>query len=116
MEYKGKLYAKISNKYIECTKTVEDLENRAKELEYLIKNINKVNAPKSIFLIEKGWIDPLENHTADGYEPFSFRLNEQEAKDFCEAQGYWTRSDCWSIVSYPDHQMMKYRYKEIKYL
>lgn len=27
MEYKGKLYAKINNKYIECTETVEDLEN-----------------------------------------------------------------------------------------
>ena len=33
MEYKGKLYAKINGKYIECTESVEQLENRIKELE-----------------------------------------------------------------------------------
>ena len=33
MEYKGKLYAKVCGKYIECTETVEQLESRIKELE-----------------------------------------------------------------------------------
>ena len=33
MEYKGKLYAKVGGKYIECTETVEQLESRIKELE-----------------------------------------------------------------------------------
>jgi len=33
MEYKGKVYAKINGKYIECTQTVEDLEAKIKELE-----------------------------------------------------------------------------------
>ena len=27
MEYKGKVYAKINGKYIECTETIADLEN-----------------------------------------------------------------------------------------
>jgi len=27
MEYKGKVYAKIKGKYIECTETIEELEN-----------------------------------------------------------------------------------------
>jgi hypothetical protein len=33
MKYKGKLYAKINGKYIQCTESVEQLENRIKELE-----------------------------------------------------------------------------------
>jgi hypothetical protein len=27
MEYKGKVYAKINGKYIECTETIEEIEN-----------------------------------------------------------------------------------------
>jgi hypothetical protein len=67
----------------------------------------------SIFLIEKGWIDPIENRNADGYKPFGFKLTEQEAKDFCESQGYWTAVDCWSIRYKPNGKMWKYRYTEI---
>ena len=33
IEYKGKLYAKINGKYIQCTESVEQLERRIKELE-----------------------------------------------------------------------------------
>lgn len=71
---------------------------------------------KSIFLIEEGWIDPMENHNADGYVPFRYVLTEQEAKDFCESHGYWTREDCWSIrpYIYKDGKMWRYRYKEVK--
>jgi hypothetical protein len=32
MEYRGKVYAKINGKYIECTETVNDLEQQIKEL------------------------------------------------------------------------------------
>lgn len=32
MKYKGKVYAKINGRYIECTQTIEQLENRIKEL------------------------------------------------------------------------------------
>ncbi len=69
----------------------------------------------SIFLIEKGWIDPLENRNADGYEPFGFKLTEQEAKDFCLSHGHWTGRDCYSIHFKPNKIMSKYRYKEIRY-
>lgn len=69
----------------------------------------------SIYLIEKGWIDPMENRNTDGYEPFTYKLTEQDAKDFCEQQGYWTDKDCWSVAYYPNKQMAKYRYKEIQY-
>jgi len=67
----------------------------------------------SIFLIEEGWIDPMENRNADGYKPFGFKLTEQEAKDFCESRGYWTADDCWSIDHKPNGKMWKYRYTEI---
>ena len=69
----------------------------------------------SIFLIEKGWIDSMENRNADGYEPFAYKLTEQEAKDFCDSQGYWTDKDCWSVSFYPNKRMEKYRYREIQY-
>lgn len=69
----------------------------------------------SIFLIEKGWIDPMENRIADGYEPFGYKATEQEAKDFCESHGYWTSDDCWSIRYKSNGRMWKYRYKEVKY-
>jgi hypothetical protein len=70
-----------------------------------------------VFLIEKGWIDPIENHVADGYTPNGFFLTEEEAKSFCEDKGYWTSKDCWSIrYGYKDGKMPKYRYREIKYL
>ena len=78
----------------------------------------KLNIPAvmgSIFLIEKGWIDPTENRNADGYEPFGYKMSEQEAKDFCELHGYWTSNDCWSIKYQPNERMWKYRYREIQY-
>jgi len=69
----------------------------------------------SIYLIEKGWIDPMENRNADGYDAFGYTITEQEAKEFCESKGCWTDKDCWSVAYYPDKKMVKYRYKEISY-
>lgn len=66
-----------------------------------------------IFLIEKAWIDPMENRDADGYEPFSFFLKEQDAKDFCELGGYFTDKQCWSIAYKPNKRLDKYRYRKI---
>jgi hypothetical protein len=69
----------------------------------------------SIYLIEKGWVNPMENRNADGYEPFEYKLTEQEAKNFCDSHGQWTREDCWSVAYHPNERMAKYRYKEIQY-
>jgi len=84
------------------------LESQQEQLDILVVRHN-------IFLIEKGWIDYMENHNADGYEPFGYKLTEQEAKDFCESKGYWTDKDCWSVAYHPNKQMAKYRYKAIQY-
>jgi hypothetical protein len=67
-----------------------------------------------VFLIEKGWIDPSENHNNNGYKPFGYKSTEQEAKDFCESQGYWTPNDISSIKFYKEQKMPKYRYRKIE--
>ena len=36
MEYNGKLYAKIAGKYIDCTQTINDLENEIKFLKRIL--------------------------------------------------------------------------------
>jgi len=70
---------------------------------------------ETIFLIEKGWIDPMENRNADGYDPYGFMLNEDEAREFCDSKGYWAQNDCWSIMDfiYKDGKMPKYKYKKL---
>ncbi|MCJ7696514.1 MAG: hypothetical protein MUO40_13975 [Anaerolineaceae bacterium] len=70
----------------------------------------------SIFLIEKGWIDPMENHNADGYLPFAFIENEKKAKEFCTAFGFWTVKDCWSIQFHQFGLMSKYKYTKLPLL
>ena len=42
MEYKGKLYAKINGKYVECTESVQDLENQIEELKNQINILNSM--------------------------------------------------------------------------
>jgi len=69
---------------------------------------------KKIYLIEKGWIDPLENREATGYEIHSYTESEEEAIKFCEKHGYWTGGDCWEISFTPNNKMPKYRYREVE--
>jgi len=69
-----------------------------------------------IFLIEKGWINPLENRDTEGYEPFVYTNDENVAKKFCESNGFWTPDDCWAISYIPGRKMWKYKYSKIKLL
>lgn len=78
--------------------------------------LNEEIPEQPIFLIEEAWIDPSENNNADGYSACAFTHSEDLAKDFCELQGYWTVSDCWSIARFPDGRMPKYRYKQLPIL
>ena len=71
---------------------------------------------KSIFIIEKAWIDPMENRDAHGYQIVGYKLTENEAKDYCKNKGYYIPSDCWSIEFLPLKLLPKYRYNEIKLL
>lgn len=41
MEYKGKVYAKINGRYLECTQSVSDLE---KQIEYLKSSLKQAIA------------------------------------------------------------------------
>lgn len=89
-----------------------------KETSESLKNwLNEKRQSKNhVFLIEEGWIDPMENHNADGYKPFGYLTSEEEAKIFCEKNGYWTPDDCWSINYHPNKQMWKFRYTKIEYI
>jgi hypothetical protein len=71
---------------------------------------------ESIYIIEKGWIDYLENNpqSATGYEPCGFVLTEEEAKQICNKSGSWTEFDCWAIAVYYSGNMPKMRYRELK--
>ena len=72
---------------------------------------------KKIFLIEKAWIDPMENRDAHGYKIIGFKLTEEEAKKYCKNKGYYTPNDCWSIeYIVPVKLLPKYKYNEIKIL
>lgn len=67
-----------------------------------------------IYLIEKGWIDPMENRNASGYTPHGFKLTEDDAKSFCESQGFWTSDDCWEIgIFNKNEKMYKYKYQKL---
>jgi hypothetical protein len=71
---------------------------------------------ETIFLIEEGWIDGMENRTATGYVPHSYVMTEEEAKTFCDSKGFWTAKDCWEIQFSYNGKMGKFRYKEVKLL
>ena len=97
----------ILYKYTENRGYVYNKENEEKK---------KLMNNDDIFLISKGWIDPMENRTASGYEPYSYTKSEEEAKTFCESQGYWTDKDCWEISLMNNEQMPKYKYEKLSKL
>ncbi len=68
---------------------------------------------KEIFLIEKAWLDPMENINADGYEPAGFVETEEEAQKICTEGGYYTPVDCWSIQFHPEKRMRRFRYSKL---
>jgi hypothetical protein len=66
-----------------------------------------------VFLIEKAWIDPMENRNASGYDFHSYMTSEEEAKTFCESKGCYTSNDCWEVKYSYGGKMPKYRYTEL---
>lgn len=66
-----------------------------------------------IYLIEKLWIDPMENTKACGYDPYAFVNTESAAKKICETSKAFTEKDCWEIKY--TGPLKQYRYKKIEY-
>jgi hypothetical protein len=64
------------------------------------------------YLIERLWIDPMENRNADGYEPFGYVDTEEEAKEECSKGRMYNEKDCWSLFA----DTPQYRYRELKHL
>ena len=71
-----------------------------------------------IFLIEKSWIDPLENNTSRtwGFTLFAWTHCELIAKAHCEAKGFWTERDCWGVGYLKNKQLPKFRYTRVRQL
>lgn len=61
-----------------------------------------------VYLIEKIWIDPMENeiNSAVGYKPDGYMLKEEEAEFFCRLGKTYTSKDCWAISD----PLPEYRY------
>jgi hypothetical protein len=66
-----------------------------------------------IFLIERAWIDPMENLNVDGYDLIGFVRTEEEAQRICTEGGYYTSKDCWSIQFYPEERLRKFKYTKL---
>ena len=64
------------------------------------------------FLIEKLWIDEMENRNPCGYSPFGYVKTEKEAKDICDNSRLLNGEDCWALKYIGSRK--EYRYKEIK--
>lgn len=66
----------------------------------------------TIFLIEKIWIDNLENRDSWGYSPTSFVYNLKEAEQIVASGGRCNKDECWAF-EYQKEMPKKYRYKEL---
>ncbi len=54
---------------------------------------------RAIYLIEKIWMDYMENHnhTALGYDVLGYIEGESNAISFCTKGRNYTKKDCWAI-------------------
>lgn len=67
-----------------------------------------------IYLIEKLWIDPMENHNAHGYSVHGYVTADSDAKRICDNSRMLSEDDCWSLkYSGP---LKEYRYVELEEL
>ena len=64
-----------------------------------------------IYLLEKMWVDPMENNHAYGYMPFAYAETKEVAEEVCASGREYTAKDCWAL-EYAG-SMPQYRYSEI---
>ena len=69
---------------------------------------------ETIYLIEKVWIDNLENRNPWGYDAIGFVETVEEAKAIVLEGGTCEDKECyaWGTIDFPAPK--RYRYKEIK--
>ncbi len=55
--------------------------------------------PRKVFLIQKLYIDSLENDIAAArwYSPVGYVNSLEKAQEFCKSGRVYTRKDCWAI-------------------
>lgn len=51
-----------------------------------------------VYVLNKLWVDPLENRDAHGYEVFGAFLKQSQAELWLERnQELWNKDKCWSL-------------------
>lgn len=64
-----------------------------------------------MFLVEKLWVDPLENRVAHGYSPVGYLPDEFTRDEFeFREQEMWGKDKCWSLYE----PTPLYRFTELK--
>ena len=66
-----------------------------------------------IYLIEKLWIDALENRDAWGYDIIGFIINEKEAIEFCKKGKIYTDKEYPYPLKYVG-DLPEYQYKKLE--
>lgn len=65
-----------------------------------------------IYVIEKLWWDPMENHNSHGYSVHSYVKTEEEAKVICEEAVHYTKSKYpLAYIKDEDRFVKLYRYE-----
>ncbi len=65
-----------------------------------------------IFIIEKLWLDSMENRWdgAMGYDIIGYVTNEEHAKEIVQNGGFEKKEACWTL----DSDTPKYSYRKIE--
>ena len=77
------------------------------------KTLMTRDEPKSVFMIERFWIDYKDGTKSSviGYESIGFVVSEEEAQLICSKGKTYTQKDCWAIL----RDTPQFIYEEIKH-
>lgn len=71
-------------------------------------------AHTTVYLLNKLWVDPLENRDAHGYEVVGVFLRQRQAELWVENnQEMWNKEKCWSLG---EKGLPLYKITEVKVL
>lgn len=64
------------------------------------EDYSPLDSIRNVYVIQKLWVDPLENRNADGYDAVGAFLTKREAEKWVsENQEYWGKEKCWSLYT-----------------
>jgi hypothetical protein len=66
-----------------------------------------------VYLIEKAWLDPMENRNSTGYSPVGFATDLESAEAIVAGGRLFTKDDCWEIEYHTNGTMPEYKYTKL---